>query len=174
MYLFVYIRLFILLLLLTGSNQANALADWLVLNSGAGNVLFSMDKNSVVLEGPSVMFWEKVEFIQPEEKDEVSGRKIKFKRVQRMMDCAEKTQGVVRGSIFGENNKLIEAIILEPANVVMAPIKAGSVAEQQWKLACAKWDANAISSQQSVPLDANLNLRLSTELEMRSPNLRTP
>jgi hypothetical protein len=174
MYLSVLINFFMLTLLLAASSLAKAEADWQVLNPRAGNTLISMDKNSVVLEAANVTFWEKVEFAQAEEKDDVSGRMIKFKRVQRLMDCTEKTQGVLRGSTFGENNKLIEAIILEPANVVMTPIQSGSVAELQWKLACTKSNTSSVSPPLATPFDSSLDLRLSTELDIRPPNLRTP
>lgn len=132
------IKYFILLLTLIWASATLAIEDWLVLNPHEKNVFIAIDPGSVVKQGGKVIFWERVEFERPEEKDEVSGRMIKYKRVQRIMDCAAKTQGVLRGSTFGENNKLIEAIILDAEKVPMNPVPPGTVAHQQFEIVCLK------------------------------------
>jgi regulator of extracellular matrix RemA (YlzA/DUF370 family) len=97
----------------------------------------------VTVEGKKVTFWERVEFVKPDQIDEVSGRLIKFKRIQRVMDCEARLQGVLRGSLFGENNKLIEAIINDADKVQMNPIPPGTVAEQELALVCPQAQSGA-------------------------------
>ncbi|MEY4729599.1 MAG: hypothetical protein RL020_757 [Pseudomonadota bacterium] len=136
MQVIVLINNLILFMILAWSSTLLAAEDWLVLNPQEKNVFIAIDQSSVVQNSGKVIFWERVEFERPEEKDEVSGRMIKYKRVQRVMDCAAKTQGVLRGSTFGENNKLIEAIILDAEKIEMRPIMEGSVGQLQFDMMC--------------------------------------
>jgi hypothetical protein len=136
MQLFDFIKYFILALALSYTVAAPAAEDWLVLNPQEKNVFIAIEQSSVVRQGEKALFWERVEFEQPIEKDEVSGRMIKYKRVQRVMDCAARTQGVLRGSSFGENHKLIEAIIFEAEKVEMSPVAPGTIAQMQFEIAC--------------------------------------
>lgn len=126
--------------------MSHAAEDWHVLTAGDANISLAIDKGTLARDGAVVKFWERVEFEQPEQKDEVSGRMIKFKRIQRVMDCTARTQGVLRGSLFAENGKLIEASITEPGSVLMSPIPSGTIAEQQFDLVCAKTPAAAAAS----------------------------
>lgn len=136
MQLIVLIPYFFAFALLTTGRFAKAAEDWLPLPVVSGNVSLALDKNSLAIEGSQAMFWERAQFERAEEKDEVSGRMITSKRVYRVMNCANRTQGVLRGSLFGENGKLIESIILLPEKVQMEAIPAGSVAEYEFNLVC--------------------------------------
>jgi hypothetical protein len=134
----VLIKIFIALFSLGWSSFCLSEENWYPFTSSQSNLSLAIDKNSVTVEGNKVRFWERVEFARPEQVDEVSGRLIKFKKIQRVMHCVERTQGVIRGSLFGENNKLIEAIIVDADKVEMSPIAAGTVAEQELSVVCAQ------------------------------------
>ncbi len=174
MQLIVFIKLFITLTLLTGAVTGHAAEDWHVFTLGQGNVSLAMDKSSLVIDGKKVSFWERVEFARPDQIDEVSGRLIKSKRIQRVMHCEARTQGVLRGSLFGENNKLIEAIIIDVDKVEMQPIAAGTVAEQQWAMVCARGQKTAqpagmippLAPLPAIPTDAR------STVDLRDPTTR--
>jgi hypothetical protein len=141
MQLIVFIEFIVLLLAVAWTNASHGAEDWHVFTSNGANISLAIDKASVIRQGATVKFWERVEFEKPEQQDEVSGRMIKFKRIHRVMDCSARTQGVLRGSLFAENGKLIEASISEPASVQMSSIPPGTLAEQELDLACAKTPA---------------------------------
>lgn len=172
MQLIVFINIFIIILACAWSKISFANEDWTPLTSNQSNLSLAIDLRRVVVDGKKVTFWERVEFAQPDQMDEVSGRMIKFKRIQRVMDCAATTQAVLKGSTFGENNKLIEAVILDPAKVLMAPIERGTIAEQQLKIVCAQADVQARVSPSRAGFIDPQNLRISTEISSPSPNQR--
>ncbi len=126
--------------------------DWHVFTLNQSNLSLAIDKSSIVVEGKTVRFWERVEFARPDQIDEVSGRLIKSKRIHRIMHCEARTQGVLRGSLFGENNKLIEAIMVEVDKVDMKAITPGTVAEQEWAMACAQLQQRDRAVSQMPPL----------------------
>jgi regulator of extracellular matrix RemA (YlzA/DUF370 family) len=139
----VFNRFFTIILALGWSQICVATEEWKALTSGQNNLSLAIDISRVVVEGKKVTFWERVEFIKPDQVDEVSGRLIKFKRIQRVMDCETRMQGVLRGSLFGENNKLIEAIINDSDKVQMSAIPPGTVAEQELALVCSQGQSGA-------------------------------
>jgi hypothetical protein len=138
MQLIVFIEFIVFILAMAWTNPSHGAEDWQAFTPAEANISLALDKASITRQGTTVKFWERVEFVQPEQQDEVSGRMIKFKRIHRLMDCSARTQGVLRGSLFAENGKLIEASITEPASVQMSAIPTGTLAEQEFDLVCAK------------------------------------
>ncbi len=132
----VFIQLFFIALGLLIANPSHAAEDWQLLSSAEANASFAIDKASIVRMGPKVRFWERTEFQRPEQIDEASGLPIKYKRVQRLIDCSERTQGVLRGSIFSEKGKLIEALTNDPAQVRMIPVPPQSIGDKELEIVC--------------------------------------
>ncbi len=115
-----------------------AAEDWLIIPANSPDISFAIDKSSVERSGESVQFWEKMLFSKPEVKDEGSGKMIKEKRVQRVMHCQERTQGVVYGAIYGDDGSFITSTSFDGAQRAMTAIPPGTVAEQEFRLVCAK------------------------------------
>lgn len=127
-----------LLLVLSASTVALAAESWRAMATSTTNVLFSVDEASLEREGDVVKFWERLVYVMPVRRDEVSGRMVKEKRVQRLMNCALKTQGYLYGSLIGEDGRRIEANSVPPGAVKMTPIPPNTLAAEELAWACAK------------------------------------
>ena len=82
------------------------------------------------------MFWEKMGYVTPEAKDQTSGKKIKEKKVRRIINCKERTQGYNYGVTYAEDGSFITSIMLEPSQVKMTSIPPGTIAEEELNLVC--------------------------------------
>jgi hypothetical protein len=108
--------------------------DWVAIPAEQPNVIFSVDLASIERKGNRVKFQEKLTFEQPTVTDSASGKPIKEKRVRRIMDCKDKTQGVLSGSMISDTGSLIEMVSYE--KLEMKPIPAGTLAEEEHRLVC--------------------------------------
>jgi hypothetical protein len=112
-------------------------ADWMSTKSSDRNETFYVDKASVQRNGNVVTFWEKLVFENPVKVDDVSGKLIKEKRVYRIMNCQNQTQGFRYGATFADDGKLIESISHDDSQVRKNPVAPGSVAAWEMRLMCA-------------------------------------
>jgi hypothetical protein len=110
--------------------------SWRAFGVTSPNVLFSVDEASLKRDGNKVYFVERIVYVVPEQRDQASDKWIKEKRVQRVMDCVEATQGYLQGSILGEDGRLIEAQNVAAENMKMTPLRANSVAADELAWAC--------------------------------------
>jgi hypothetical protein len=115
---------------------ATADEDWISLPTSAPSITFSIDKASVVRQGKRVTFWENITFEKSEVKDDASGSTIKEKKVKRIMDCEDHSQGVISGATFGENGRFITSVEFSAAQIRMTAIPAGTLAAQELDLVC--------------------------------------
>jgi hypothetical protein len=115
---------------------ALAAEDWQTIATNSPNITFSIDKGSIERKGNLVYFWEKMIFAKPELKDAASGRQIKEKRVQRVMNCDDHTQGVVFGAMYAENGTFITSTSFDDPQKAMTAIPPNTVAEEELKLVC--------------------------------------
>lgn len=115
-----------------------ALAEsWRAFGVSSPNVLFSVDEASLKREGSKAYFVERLVFVVPVQRDASSGQMIKEKRVLRVMDCAARTQGYLRGSLLAADGRLIEAVTTDPADLKMTAIPTPSLAAEELGWACA-------------------------------------
>ena len=119
------------------SLSANAAEEWVTIPTNVPNVAFSIDKGSIQREGKQVRFWEKIVFAKPDVRDQASGEMIKEKKVHRLMNCDNSTQGVIYGATFGENGGFITSTSFDDAKISMSAIPAGTVAYDEFQLVCA-------------------------------------
>jgi hypothetical protein len=124
------------LVCLFGMNIAFGTEVWLPISTSAPNITFMVDRTSLERTGALVQFREKMVYAKPEVRDEASGQLIKEKRVQRVMDCDERTQGVLSGAIYAEGGTFIVANSFDDALKTMVKIPPGSVAEEEFRLVC--------------------------------------
>lgn len=110
--------------------------DWVAIPSTAPNITFAVDVASIQRNGDLVEFMEKLTYLKPDQIDTTSGRTIKEKRVLRIMNCKERTQGFSMGSKFSDAGTLIERMTIEPNQVVMRGVPATSLAERELELVC--------------------------------------
>jgi hypothetical protein len=110
--------------------------DWVAIPTTAPNVTFAVDVSSLQREGDVVKFFEKLTFLKPDRVDEASGKWIKEKRVHRIMNCRDKTQGILMGTMMNEVGGLIERISVDPSQVQMMAVPAGSLAERELGVVC--------------------------------------
>lgn len=110
--------------------------SWLAMPTAEPNVLFSVDEASLGRAGDTVKFWERLVFVQPRQRDEVTGRMVKEKRIHRIMNCGDKTQGHDFGSLVGEDGRNIETISINAADVRMTSVPSGTLAETEMLWAC--------------------------------------
>ena len=115
---------------------AFAVEDWLTLPASAPDITFTIDKASIERHGNIVKFWEKITFDKPKVKDEASGVMIKEKKVHRIMDCADHSQGVISGATLGENGRFIAAVEFSKAQINMSAIPPGTLAAEELGLVC--------------------------------------
>lgn len=100
------------------------------------NINFEIDETSIVKRGTTVKFYEKITYVKPAEIDSASGKTIYEKKVYRIVDCANKTQGVLKGTLYGENQSLIESVTFNESKVGMQAVPAGTVAEAELNFVC--------------------------------------
>jgi hypothetical protein len=135
-------RLILVVLLGVASISVNtpalAAEDWLPIPTNSPNIAFAIDKASVERSDAVATFWERMVFTKPETRDEGSGKMIKEKRVQRLMQCEERTQAVIYGAIYAEDGSFITSTSFDAAHREMTAIPPGTIAEVEFKAVCAK------------------------------------
>jgi hypothetical protein len=131
-----YLKISVCIFALNLANTSFASDAWYLITESDSNISIAINLATLERQNNLVIFWERVEFDEPEQQDEISGRLIKYKRTQRVFNCETRTQGVLRGALFDENNKLIEASIAELADVAMTSIPPDTFAESQYDLVC--------------------------------------
>jgi hypothetical protein len=121
------------------TSQAADAQDWVALPSTTANITFAVDVANIERNGDVVTFAEKLTYTRADQIDEASGRAIKEKRVRRVMNCKDKTQGMLIGSMHSESGTLIEQVTVDPKKLQMAPVPSGSLAARELELVCS-WD----------------------------------
>ncbi len=112
--------------------------DWTPIPTSANNIEFAIDMSSIERDDNLVIFKERLTYITPDKIDQASGMAIKEKLVKRVMDCAKRTQGMLSGAMRSDTGSLIEMVTIDRAQMVMAPIPRGTLAEQELELICNK------------------------------------
>jgi hypothetical protein len=125
-----------LILLLALGTLAGAAERWVKIPTTAANVEFMIDMGEIERDGNVVKFREKLTFLQPEKLDPYSGKLIKEKKVVRLINCQNHTQGVKSGGVFDPKGKLIEWVMVEDNQIEWFAVPAGTVAERELKLVC--------------------------------------
>lgn len=115
---------------------ATPVFPWLIIETNDPNILFEVDEKSIVKRGSSVIFSERLSYVNSRPTDLASGKTIHRKIVYRIMNCTKKTQGLLQGAVYGENDSLIESIRILETKVQMQPIPKGSLAEAEVDLVC--------------------------------------
>ena len=110
--------------------------DWTPVRTSNPNVLFAIDLDSIERDGDLATFRERLSYEKPDTVDGASGMLIREKLVHRVMDCKNKTQGMLSGSMRSDSGSLIEQVTFDQKQMVMAPIPAGSLAEKELELVC--------------------------------------
>ncbi len=114
-----------------------ALAErWVKIPTTAANVEFTIEMDQIERNGNVVKFREKLTFLQPEKLDPYSGKLIKEKKVVRLINCQNRTQGVKSGGVFDPKGKLIEWVMVEDNQIEWFAVPPGTVAEREFKLVC--------------------------------------
>lgn len=127
---------YLLLLCCSAIGNVAASEDWLAIPATTPNLGFSIDKNSLERNGNLVKFREKLTYVKPDIRDEVSGHLIAEKKMYRVMNCAEKTQGLIHGSTYGEHGRFITSISVDEANIVLNDIPPNTIAASEFALLC--------------------------------------
>ncbi|GAO34962.1 hypothetical protein SCT_0342 [Sulfuricella sp. T08] len=126
-----------MLLALTTCCPAHAAEEWLTIPTSSDNITFSIDKVHLERSGKVVKFWEKIVYTQPMVKDETSGKMIKEKKMHRIMNCAERTQGLLHGVTYSEQGNFITSLSLDEDKTQMTAIPYNTVAEIEFEIVCA-------------------------------------
>lgn len=126
----------ILVCALLASKAAFAAEEWVTVSSPSANVSFAIDKSSIKRTGHQARFWEKMTYTKPETRDEASAKLIKEKKVERLMDCEERTQAVLFGSLYAEDGSFITSTTFEHPEKTMTAIPPGSIAEGELRFVC--------------------------------------
>ena len=126
-----------LLSFLFASHGADA-QEWTPIDTAAPNVEFAIDFTSIERDAEFVIFKERLTYVNADKIDSASGMLIKVKLVRRVMDCVNKTQGMLSGSMRNESGVLIEMVTFDRSQMVMAPIPPGTLAEHELELVCKK------------------------------------
>jgi len=129
-------KLLAVLLALTAYSPSHAAEEWLTIPTSSDNITFSIDKVHLKRSGKVVKFWEKIVYTQPTIKDETSGKMIKEKKMHRIMNCAERTQGLLHGVTYSEQGKFITSLSLDEDKTSMAAIPYNTVAETEFEIVC--------------------------------------
>jgi hypothetical protein len=130
------VRLPPLVFLLLILAQPTYAQEWTPIRNSNPNVLFAIDLGSIEREGDLAMFNERLSYQKPDTVDEASGMLIREKLVHRVMDCRNKTQGMLAGSMRSDSGSLIEQVTFDRNQLVMAPIPGGSLAEKELDMVC--------------------------------------
>ncbi len=110
--------------------------DWTTIQTAAPNIQFAINLNSAEREDDLVIFKERLTYTNSDKIDPASGMAIKEKLVKRVMDCARRTQGMLSGAMRSDTGSLIEMVTVDRAQMVMAPIPPGTLAEQELEMVC--------------------------------------
>ena len=110
--------------------------DWQIIATASPNATFTVDIGNIQRRDNNVYFWEKLIYKKPETRDAVSAKWIKEKRVHRLINCVEKTQGYTEGFTYGENESFISSISLDEIKIKMSPIPPDTVAAKEYALVC--------------------------------------
>jgi len=110
---------------------AMAAESWLSLPNSNSNILFSVDENSLTRENDIVKFKERLIYVRPELTDPVSGKMVKEKIVQRVMNCKARTQAYMYAALIAENGKRLEEIFLNEDKLTMTAIPSQSLADTE-------------------------------------------
>ncbi len=110
--------------------------EWTQLPTSNPNVRFVIDLGSIERDGDLALFRERLSYDKPDIIDETSGMLIREKLVHRVMNCNNKTQGMLSGSMRSDSGMLIERVTVDRNQMVMTAIPAGSVAEKELDMVC--------------------------------------
>lgn len=127
---------YLMLLCCSIIGNAAATEDWLVIQTATPNITFSIDRSSLEKNGNLVKFREKMTYAKPEIRDEVSGHLIAEKKMHRVVNCAEQTQGLIHGSTYAEHGRFITSISVDEATVNMSEIPPNTIAAIEFTLVC--------------------------------------
>ena len=130
-------KLLAVLLALAAYSPAHAAEEWLNVPTASDNITFSIDKVHLKRSGKVVKFWEKIVYTQPTAKDETSGKMIKEKKIHRIMNCEERTQGLLHGVTYGEQGNFITSLSLDEDKTSMTAIPDNTVAATEFEIVCA-------------------------------------
>jgi hypothetical protein len=111
--------------------------SWLAMPTADDNVLFAVDEASLVRDGDTVKFFERLVYVEPRQRDPASGSLIKEKRMGRVMNCVTKTHGHDFGSLIGVDGRRIETVHIGAAEIRITAVPAGTLAERELAWACA-------------------------------------
>lgn len=128
--------LYFFAVLLCSPHIACATEEWLTIPNNDPNITFSVDKSSIERQGDVIRLWEKLVYTQPKTKDEASGKMVKEKKVHRLMNCADHTQGVITGVSYTENGRFISSVTYDEPQA-LSSIPPGTLAAEQLRLVCA-------------------------------------
>lgn len=117
-------------------NIACAAEEWVTIPNNDPNITFAVDKSSIERQGDVIRLWEKLVYTQPKTKDEASGKMVKEKKVHRLMNCVDHTQGVITGVSYTENGRFISSVTYDEPHA-MSPVPPGTLAAEQLRLVCA-------------------------------------
>ena len=120
--------------------------DWKIIPTVSPDIIFSINTSSIERSENLVTFHEKLVFEKADRTDPVSGKPIKEKHTRRIMDCKGKTQGLLEGSMFDADGKLIEMVNFDKDQLDMTDIPKGTIAEQELDLVCAAVPNNTDSA----------------------------
>ncbi len=126
------------LLLLLGLSRGVYAQEWATIPTDAPNIQFVVDLASIERKDNVVVFEERLTYDKADKTDPASGLLIKEKLVRRVMDCSNKTQGMLTGSMRSDTGVLIELVTLERSQITMTPIPAGTLAEHELELICGR------------------------------------
>jgi hypothetical protein len=112
--------------------------EWTPIETAVPNIEFSIDFASIERDEDIVIFKERLTYETAEKIDPASGMAIKEKLVRRVMDCRNKTQGMLSGTMRNDTGVMIEMVTFDRDQMVMAPIPRGTLAEHELELVCTK------------------------------------
>lgn len=111
-------------------------SNWVSIPVKDPNREFYLDQASVHIENGEVLFWDKIVFKQPTQTDEASGQMIKEKRILHRANCKTQEWTLIRGAIYDEQGRFIEALTPSKENAPRSSIKLGTVAAIELARAC--------------------------------------
>jgi hypothetical protein len=118
------------------TTAACAAEEWITIPNSDPNITFSFDKASIARRGNLVRVWEKMVYTQPQIKDEASGKMIKEKKVHRLMNCDDYTQGVIYGATYTENGRFISSVSYDEPQAQMSAVPFGTLAAEELRIVC--------------------------------------
>lgn len=112
--------------------------EWTPIETSMPNIQFAIDFGSIERDEDIVTFKERLIYEKAEKIDPASGMSIKEKLVRRVMDCGNRTQGMLSGTMRNDAGVMIEMVTFDRNQMVMAPIPPGTLAEYELELVCNK------------------------------------